>query len=84
LLHAEIAPLIDLEAEGLRRRRVGPAHERFRLTTHSLFLTNRLTHHVMVGLNLAIKVMMKDTRFLLLDGPIKSGHDKIEFAGSAD
>ncbi len=32
----------------------------------------------------AIKVRLKDMRFLLLDGPIKSGHDKSEFVCCPD
>jgi hypothetical protein len=33
-------------------------------------------HDVMAGLDPAIKVILKYLHFLLLDGPIKSGHDK--------
>jgi hypothetical protein len=35
----------------------------------------------MAGLDPAIQLILKDMRFLLLDGPIKSGHDKSEFVG---
>jgi hypothetical protein len=35
----------------------------------------------MAGLDPANKVTLKDLRFLLLDGPIKSGHDKKELVG---
>jgi hypothetical protein len=38
----------------------------------------------MAGLDPAIKVILKDQCFLLLDGPIKSGHDKSEFVGCPD
>ncbi len=41
-------------------------------------------HHVMAGLDPAIKLILKDMCFLLLDGPIKSGHDKREFVVCRD
>ena len=34
---------------------------------------------VMAGLDPAIQVLLKDMCFLLLDGPIKSGHDMMRF-----
>ncbi len=38
----------------------------------------------MAGLDPAIELILKDMCFLLLDGPIKSGHDKREFVVCPD
>jgi hypothetical protein len=37
----------------------------------------------MAGLDPAIKVTLKDIHFLLLDGPIKSGHDVVHVASAS-
>jgi hypothetical protein len=38
----------------------------------------------MAGLDPAIQITLKDMCFLLLEGPIKPGHDEGEFAGCPD
>jgi hypothetical protein len=42
------------------------------------------THDVMAELDPAIHITLNDMCFLLLDGPIKSGHDDSKFVGRED